>query len=552
MIELFIALLVLCFGGMLRLAYSTAEASDEWVSFWLIGRQRGSRWINYRVNDSLLDGIYGYPSLQHFLVSRLPRRLWGLAGRVSNLSYDLAVGVCVYFATALIADELQLHATLAGLSLPCAAMLLFLTTPALLPIQARMATIKGRSLGMLWTTLYFIGLGLLITQQQWWGLAIALIAGELAILTSQFALQVMVFFSLFLGIYCASWTPIAVLSAVLALGWSLPALATRQVLLFYTNHKIWYLRNYQKGTTAAGRNRIRDYLTLPVVFFTDFRRFITLATGRLSLVIAMNSAPLAFVVTAAYVLGWPAAVFADPSPAVDFLAGILLASGCWFVLTSLPVLVSFGQAERYFEYSAFAFCPLFVVSLAQLAPSTQAGLFWLTLIGQVTMVQVNLSIKKSDDLLRPQAVVPPSLHELIGWLDAHIESGRFLTMPPKLSFLISPSLARSADSPHRLYYRFIQRPGEIGFRYFEHDMGGLGPTSDGWGESRDVIRRTPRELADDYGVTHLIVAKRYEESLQRNWEPIETSRRPSVVFENDSFLIYEVCPAHERRSAIAA
>ena len=83
--ELLLVVLVFGFGGLLRLVFSTAETTDQWVSFWLIGRQRRSRWISYETGDSMVEGTYGYPSLQHFLISRLPKRFWGIAGRVSNL-----------------------------------------------------------------------------------------------------------------------------------------------------------------------------------------------------------------------------------------------------------------------------------------------------------------------------------------------------------------------------------------------------------------------------------------------------------------------------------
>jgi len=549
MIELLIVTLILGFGGLLRLAYSSAETTDDWVSYWLIGRQRGSRWVNYDVRDSLLEGTYGYPSLQHFLVSRLPRRWWGLAGRLSNLSYDLLVAVCVYFIAAQLVNDLRIDSTIAGLSLPCTAMLLFLTTPGLMPVQARMATIKGRSLGMLWTTLYLIGLGSFIGQPNGWGLVLAVIAGELAILTSQFALQVVVLFSVFLSLILLSTVPLAVLLTVLAIGYAIPKLGTRPVLQFYVNHKIWYLRNYNRGTTAAARNALLDYLRLPLVLLTDPQQFLNLVTRRLSLVVAVCSAPLAFVVAAAYFWGWPASA---PSAGVNLLSCVVLASGCAFVATSFPLLSSFGQAERYFEYSAFAFCPLFAIMLAAVPAGLQPGLFWLTFVGQTSMVLLNLSVMKRHDLVRSQATIPGELHDVVNWVQRHVGSGQFLTVPSKLGFLLSPVLNKEEDERHRLYYRFVKRPGEIGFRYFEQDMGGLSPTADGWTVSFDVLRKPPSQLAEDYGATHVIADKRYEAGLQKSWHTNSGSHLPLTVFENDRYVVYEIRAVRKCSGAIAA
>ncbi|MDY7109715.1 MAG: hypothetical protein SYC29_13855, partial [Planctomycetota bacterium] len=102
--ELPVLIFVFLAAALLRLSFGTSETSDQWVSFWLIQRQRRRRWITDEARDSIVGGTYGYPSLQHFLISRLPRRLWGIAGRLTNIAYDLISALCVYWLASRIED----------------------------------------------------------------------------------------------------------------------------------------------------------------------------------------------------------------------------------------------------------------------------------------------------------------------------------------------------------------------------------------------------------------------------------------------------------------
>jgi len=79
---LFVSITV--FGILLRLLYSLSSASDENVTFWLIKRQEKSRWVNYDVPDSIIEGFYGYPVLIQFLVGKLPSGVQVILGRIFN------------------------------------------------------------------------------------------------------------------------------------------------------------------------------------------------------------------------------------------------------------------------------------------------------------------------------------------------------------------------------------------------------------------------------------------------------------------------------------
>jgi hypothetical protein len=260
-------------ASLLRLSFSTVETSDQWVSFWLIARQRRHAWITDEARDSIVGGTYGYPSLQHFLVSRLPQRLWGLAGRFTNIAYDLIGAGCVYWLAWRASGASAPGAIIAGLSAPAAATVLFLTAPVLLPTTSRLLAIKGRAMGMMWIILYLTTVQQAMSSGAWWLYAIALLLAQLIILSSMFALQVALFFSVVLSLYLFSAVPVLVAAASIALGLLLPGVGTRPALRFMWHHKRWYLRNYRKGTTASERNRLRDIVALPATLFMNPKRF---------------------------------------------------------------------------------------------------------------------------------------------------------------------------------------------------------------------------------------------------------------------------------------
>lgn len=536
-------------ASLLRLSFSTAETSDQWVSFWLISRQRRQRWITYEARDSIVPGIYGYPSLQHFLISRLPRRSWGIAGRLTNILYDLITGGCVYWLASHIDAGAARDQTIAGLSFPAAATILFLTTPALLPATSRLLAIKGRAMGMMWVAIHLVALQQAYLTGAWWWYAIAIVTALLIILTSMFAMQVALFFSLFLALFLLSPAPLLVIAASIALGLVLPRLGTRPALLFMWNHKRWYLRNYRKGTTASERNRWRDMLQLPAILLVDPKKFIRLSTSKITPIIGVLSAPLAFLVVIFVLADARLRDLITGESDLGFLFGIALASLVLFVLTSFPLLSSFGQAERYFEYSAYSFSILGVAVLGFWSPPARDSLFWLLLLWHLAVIAYNFTALRLNELWRADAQIPPALEEAIRWCDASLEGGRILTVPCKLGFLFSSRLNRSRKPRFSFYHKFIQRPGESAFGYYERDTGGLIVKNDVWMESKEIFSRPPLDLAREYGATHFIVERKHLEGLARTWGAGPADILGPPVFENTGYVMYAVPEAPAAPSA---
>ncbi|MDY7110137.1 MAG: hypothetical protein SYC29_16020, partial [Planctomycetota bacterium] len=411
---------------------------------------------------------------------------------------------------------------------------------ALLPTTSRLLAIKGRALGMMWVVLYLIALQQAMSTGAWWLYAAAILLGQAIILTSMFALQVAVFFSIFLSLYLLSPAPGLVAVGSIALGLLLPGLGTRPALRFMWNHKRWYLRNYHKGTTASDRNRLRDVLALPVMLFTAPRRFIRLSTTKITPIIGVLSAPLAFVITV-FVLADPRLrALITGREDLNFLFGVTVASLLLFALTSFPLLSSFGQAERYFEYSAYAAGTLGAGLLAYWNPPARDSMFWIFLFGHLGVIFYQFTAIRLNEIWRAEAQIPVALEEAIRWCDASLEKGRILTVPCKLGFLFSSRLNRKKKPRLLFYHKFMQRPGERAFQYYEHDTGGMIEKNRVWMESKEVFRRPPAELAREYGATHFIIERKYIDGLVRTWGAHPEALLGAPIFENAGYVMYAV------------
>ncbi len=538
--DLILLLTILLFGFLLRMSFGTAESTDEWVSFWLIQRQKESNWVNYNVDDSIVDGTYCYPVLQHFIVSRFPERYWSSIGYIFNTLYDILTALCVYLVAYLLSRDLHIYIKIGGLETEEVATLLFLTTPVLFPATSRMITIKARSIGLTLTTMFLLLVGVGMINNDWRCYAVSVVVGLLIILSSMFALQVMIFFTIFLSIYMKSPHPIIVLFIVLSIAYLMPRFGTKEVLRFMWHHKLWYMRNYTKGTTAAGRNKIKDIVLLPIYAIKDFKKFSMLCFKQITPIIALYSAPTVFILLGMWIIQAPSWQLVSSSPALSYLWGIVLASLVIFILTSFKQLSFLGQAERYFEYSSPAFSIMAVFLLSSFSDTTRSNLFWFLFLFQLSVVYITSLYLKYEGIIQTKSNISQDLQQVIDWCTGNLDHARLSTVPCKLGFILSTSMNRMAAGRFKFYYKFILRGGEKGFKYYEDDTGGCVKTHNGWIQSKEVFRISPSELSSKYGVTHLLIDKKYLEGLYRSWAGQDIDLLGSPLFQNQGYIVYSI------------
>ena len=523
-------LLALAIGIAIRIPFLFLPSNDSWVALFHLERLRLRSWFDFTLQNSVFPARDGYPILLHLLVSRLPRRYWHAAGTALILSGDTLTAVLIYVTV-------MLHfggtpPDIAGLPAPIIAALLFLTCPVLFTPMSRLRTLNSRVTGLPLVTFFFLLIYLYLSSPMSaaWTPAILIAATLIAVViyaTSQFAAQVIVFFSVFLSLaYFDIGPALVVLSATgLCL---IPRLGLVPVLLHHRDFKIWYFRNYLKGTTAAERNSLASLRRTirenrPASWLSYFTRLNTLT-------IALIGVPALWAVLLIYVTEGGSIL---DSPLGQFSWYVILASLACFLVVSLPAMSFLGQAERYFEYSAPFLAIALVIVPAFSIPAVIWSIFFLQVLGGALFF-----LATQPTFTRGRAALfSPNLLSIAEWITKNAPNARLLVNPVKYAYLLSVLAYRGLlPTAVRLYYRFALRPDEVGFAYFEKDI--TSPFDD---SNETLVNRDPLEMREEYELTHLLLEKSHlpffgEASPYRRLA--EDSR--SKLIENEEFVLVDL------------
>lgn len=535
-------LLAMGLGLVLRLVFLTSkDATDEWLSLWDLHRLKGRRWVTQKPLASAVDGMYGYPVLSMFIISRFPRRRWGFAGRLLNAVYDLVAGLFVFVPLALLFPD----ARVAGLPLAAAGLLIFLTTPQLLTGgsgMARMATMKARSLGLLLVTAYFTLVFLAMHATGAWLWVAGLFAaatGVLIVLASQFGWQVMVFFSIVISVARLTPIPMVILGVVVLAGITMPGLGARDVLRWWLGHKVWYWHIRDFPTSATVRDRWRDYVAFFSHLLHDRKQAFEMVLKRLSLVIVALNAP---VVVLAGVL-WVAVdtnFTGGSAYVVSACLAMLLAALLTMLATMTRWLIMLGQPERYFEYAGHAAVIVFAACLTRIGPDTAAALFWLLLLFNLCVAMAYVAYFRRAHLVSSSTDATPRTDDLLAWFGTNAPDARVAISPIKESYVLSTRSMETGVAPGVEYYhRFIVRPGEWGMDNMKEVGDGLVQTPRGVEQFFDAVGATPEILRDKYGLTHLVLGNAYAEPY-REQVGAERFSEIALVYENPDYEVYSL------------
>ncbi len=422
---------ILLLAAGLRFLFLTGATTDDMVHLDFVRLRHRNAFTDNDPGNSVIPGRYGYPMLAHKIISLFPRNRWRAAGKLLNIGYDLVLVTAVW----VLARILLPGGTESPLSPADMAALATTTSPVLMPITARMKSLGARSLGNLMVTACFLCLWLGMGHQPWLFGALAVALGVALVATSQFGTQALVLGAPFLALLGFNLLPLLVLAGMavfLALAVRInkgPFRGLRDNVVYMIEHKRWYRRNAQRGTTATDRNRIKDLLALPYWWRNKKDDFFAILFRRNSYFIALYSFPLF----------WLAFLFAFrtglPIPAqglAGFSALVTLAMACVFLLTSLRPFSFLGQAERYFEYATPFASLLLAGQLAEGAMGLEAALFLLML--QILFTMANLAYTNFATI--KAMLMEPERKPILDYLDAH-KGLRVLTIPMKLSNLFS-------------------------------------------------------------------------------------------------------------------
>lgn len=530
MSEYLLLSLVMMAGLAIRLPFSGMPANDSWVVLNHLEHLRTKRWLDYSIPNSVFLAKDGYPILLHFFLSRLPRKWWKFVGIFSNSAYDLITGLGIYILLNTIIEPATPN--IAGMPSSVMAALLFLTAPILFPPTSRLRTVNSRTAGLPLVFLYLISIYLLLyssTPNEYYqaGLIFACVFMVIVMVAlSMFAIQAIIFFSLVIAIGSWNLLPLAIPLVAILIS-TIPRLGLRPALGHHWNFKVWYWRNYKKGTFPALRNTLASFINAckNKQLGTWVQYFVVLNT----LTATIIGFPILLAIS--YVaLKAPDELVSDSFS--TYSCYVLLASIICFAMFSIPRFSFLGQAERYFEYSA-PFAIILLVSTPSLANDT---LIWSFILIHCCAIVVYGLVNQAHNFIGDYAQFPPTLLSLADWINEHAPNARILTNPVKYSYLISAMSYRGILSKKvSLYFRYALRKGETGYKYFEKDI-----TSPHGDHSETFIKRDPFDMAKEYDLTHILLEKRHINQFNRNSGYRKLANDPKhITYENDEFLLLQ-------------
>jgi hypothetical protein len=537
-------LTILALGVVSRVLFTGAGSTDQWQSLWCIKRQEGSRWVNYRVADSLLPGEYQYPVFHFWLVSRFPRAWQVPLGFAFSIASDVLVGLGVFALAHVLLGRVGVASGTSWLTLPDLACALYLTSPILCPVEVRIRAIKGRPIGGLFAAAHFFGLGVGLVDGAWWGWAMALVFAWLCIMTSFFALQAVLFFGAVMSVLRLSVAPLTPVAGAMLLGWFLPFLGARQPLALKWHHAWCYRMVRQRGlaTTAEVHDKWSDLARLPLYLFTDPRRFLQVCLVHSSYIISLYSAPAMYLLFYALARDSGTRAWVSGCAELRFLLDVSLAGFACFLLTSLRPLNFLGEAQRYLEYSAPAFCILAVLAAGKTGVVSPTFLTWLVPFQVLATVGVAAyaNVGYSGAAAKTEG---QDEKDALGFLSAEPGDLRVAVVPTKRSYLFS-----AMDPDGRLhgkvwyYYHNMSIPGDRWLsRFFLEDYEP---------KVNHVFRDSPEAVAAKYALTHFVLERRLLQS-QGRLAFIAALIAVTPAYSNGTYHVYRVGPTASGASAPA-
>lgn len=521
---LFCLLLTLLFGAALRLPFSMSENNDQWPVFMKIRKHVGKRWLDSSMPDSLTGGRFPSPMLVHYLISRFPERYWRGLTIVLNQGADIVTGVLVAITIILAGREFGLPPE-QYLEMSWLGTALFLTTPLLFPVTARLRACNGRCFGLMVHTVYMLFLydalsGNIISM---------IVAGGaffVACLSSFFAMQSALAFSVGMSIWQMSLIPVLIPVGAIGFAFLFPCTYAREVIVFKVNHFRWYWVDLEKFDIVAARNLFNF-----IDFFKSFGKDHFLARNlfyRTSpVLISLYSIPI-FWLSCALLAFNPEVRHLAAQGMGAFYAAAGGISLLLFIITSSGRFVIFGQAERYFEYSAPFVTAGLVLILQASGFSVEKSVSMLIFLN-LAIIFFNEAVyskgvfkwvRSEVDTLESDEV------DMVERLLAIEGDVRVLTVPVKLSM----KLTRHNREPERVkfYHRFIQHGlKQDAFADFQRDTVDL-----------HTFAGTPHDFIARYKANYVIAMKSFISGNKHEF--VNELHNLPVEHENASYILYRI------------
>ncbi len=336
-----------------RLLHPNAIVSDTYFHLY---RAQTIRDAGFRLTKKLprviLPHENTYPFLYHYLLALFPgnARLW--AERLTGAFFDTCNALLIYIFTHWLIWQNFPGGEYAEISLMVTALYAF--SPALLRIGSGPRAYNG-SPRIMGQTLYLIHIfsAIIFLETGWYVFAgLSVLAGALLIVTAKFAVQVLVFFGLFISFA----EPVYFFIVIFAFLTSIMVTAGKSlfVLKGQINHSLNYVKHLQKIFLHPYVQTLKEYLTtcLTIIYYILILKFKKAAD-----IFFRDNYPLhllAFVYPQFILCGFILLHQDDPIfPRQNIFIAWIISGMFWFLLTKLRPMMFLGEGERYLEYAIY-------------------------------------------------------------------------------------------------------------------------------------------------------------------------------------------------------
>ena len=500
---------------------TSAPNSDALFHLWYskkFFKEEGRSFNKKKFKGSIIDGNIHYPPLIHFLLSFLPDKYILLAGYLLNILFDSMNAVFIYFAGFLIFDAVETPITASSFSLSFYLSLVWASCPLLHPVNARLTGIGARTLGPFLTNLYFFGLYFVINGS-YLSVAICLLSLLLIILSSQFALQVVLVFSLVLSIIYKSYLVFLLPVVFVIIVVSLNVAGIRKQMLAKWQHLKWYFDKRSNPDTLS-----RGSIDKIVKYFRSLNgNFAGSVYGVLTdvpVVVTFVLYPMLWMFVFVVFCGGEPLISQLYDNAIFFYClSVVASSFVVFFVTIKKPFSAIGEAERYVEYAVPFLSVLFVVACSY----TNFSLLPILVVVNMSFVMLNIFLFNHYVFERNvKCFNDVQTAELVDCIVKH-SSGNIISIPIKLSFKFGLYLDQNK---FKLYYpMFFEEVGGYNFSFDDC-------------EKYDMINRDVISVVNKYDVDLLVLDKDYYMNAYVAQVGQADFSGLVSIFENDKYQVF--------------
>ena len=461
-------LLILLIGVATRSLFLNLPASDYAVHLWFVKRfQRGQPFNRLDVDNGLFAGRTGNTVFPYWLYARLPERWIVPVGIACNQLYDVITAYVLYGC--LWAWLPMGYVQGIPFSVPCFGALLYVTTPLLHSMSARLISVGSRTLGTLLSIVYFICLGAFLNGSMGFypGLAVLFVLAACIVFSSKFALQTLVFVSLALSLITLDYRPALLAGAFLGALALVPGLNVGVFFRTRLSHARWYLKAIGHPTmrlqlTTVYRGNWATIRDLPRLIRENPKHGLWVLIAHVVPVVVAYSVPglLWWAVLSLSAGGGVPAAYPYGHAASMVLACLLVTA-----VTSVRPFIIFGEAERYLETAL----PFLVLLLLGDTPTYALPDLWLLLLANLFFVLFNRVFMAREEIAaRFRLKSDEGFAAMLDFVRQLPDGRRIITAPAKTAKAMDIELDR--DFAYYFHLHSLDEGMCKSFRYFYNDF----------------------------------------------------------------------------------